>query len=180
MKPICIYFCLFSNAGWWWWMHMWRQNHERHFCETHQRRRSSLLEHGLFLQSLYWHRHESCGLLCVSYCLVSCVIQGLDGQSDPKSIHGGCEVLSGEKWSATKWMRQKATSWGTWKLYKLKEPQWLYIENVLESKIFDIPLFWPLNFIIYHLHTYWIWRCNHLSPNSNKSLVTIPLSHIHW
>ncbi|KAG9140306.1 hypothetical protein Leryth_023937 [Lithospermum erythrorhizon] len=32
---------------------------------------------------------------------------GLDGQSDPKSIHGGCQVLSGEKWSATKWMRQK-------------------------------------------------------------------------
>lgn len=35
---------------------------------------------------------------------------GLDGQSDPKSIHGGCEVLSGEKWSATKWMRQRLTS----------------------------------------------------------------------
>ncbi|KAL8196104.1 hypothetical protein R6Q57_025104 [Mikania cordata] len=35
---------------------------------------------------------------------------GLDGQSDPDSIHGGCEVLSGEKWSATKWMRQRATS----------------------------------------------------------------------
>ncbi|GJV11117.1 prolyl 4-hydroxylase 1 isoform X1 [Tanacetum coccineum] len=35
---------------------------------------------------------------------------GLDGQSDPSSIHGGCEVLSGEKWSATKWMRQKTTS----------------------------------------------------------------------
>eukprot|EP00257_Ricinus_communis_P021648 XP_015581182.1 prolyl 4-hydroxylase 1 isoform X1 [Ricinus communis] len=35
---------------------------------------------------------------------------GLDGQSDPKSIHGGCEVLAGEKWSATKWMRQRATS----------------------------------------------------------------------
>lgn len=35
---------------------------------------------------------------------------GLDGQSDPDSIHGGCEVLSGEKWSATKWMRQKFTS----------------------------------------------------------------------
>uniref|UniRef100_A0A0D3C5Y3 Prolyl 4-hydroxylase alpha subunit Fe(2+) 2OG dioxygenase domain-containing protein n=2 Tax=Brassica oleracea TaxID=3712 RepID=A0A0D3C5Y3_BRAOL len=33
---------------------------------------------------------------------------GLDGQSDPKSIHGGCEVLSGEKWSATKWMRKKS------------------------------------------------------------------------
>ncbi|KAF5187734.1 Prolyl 4-hydroxylase [Thalictrum thalictroides] len=35
---------------------------------------------------------------------------GLDGQSDPKSIHGGCEVLTGEKWSATKWMRQRSTS----------------------------------------------------------------------
>ncbi|XP_058183758.1 prolyl 4-hydroxylase 1 isoform X4 [Rhododendron vialii] len=35
---------------------------------------------------------------------------GLDGQSDTSSIHGGCEVLSGEKWSATKWMRQRATS----------------------------------------------------------------------
>ncbi|XP_062108092.1 prolyl 4-hydroxylase 1 [Humulus lupulus] len=35
---------------------------------------------------------------------------GLDGQSDPNSIHGGCEVLSGEKWSATKWMRQTVTS----------------------------------------------------------------------
>ncbi|CAL1385726.1 unnamed protein product [Linum trigynum] len=35
---------------------------------------------------------------------------GLDGQSDPKSTHGGCEVLSGEKWSATKWMRQKQFS----------------------------------------------------------------------
>ncbi|KAI4344992.1 hypothetical protein L6164_012162 [Bauhinia variegata] len=33
---------------------------------------------------------------------------GLDGQSDPNSIHGACEVLSGEKWSATKWMRQIA------------------------------------------------------------------------
>ncbi|KAI4334794.1 hypothetical protein L6164_013504 [Bauhinia variegata] len=33
---------------------------------------------------------------------------GLDGQSDPNSVHGGCEVLSGEKWSATKWMRQNA------------------------------------------------------------------------
>ncbi|KAK3034160.1 hypothetical protein RJ639_034656 [Escallonia herrerae] len=35
---------------------------------------------------------------------------GLDGQSDSSSIHGGCEVLAGEKWSATKWMRQKTTS----------------------------------------------------------------------
>lgn len=34
---------------------------------------------------------------------------GLDGQSDPNSLHGGCAVLKGEKWSATKWMRQKAT-----------------------------------------------------------------------
>lgn len=36
---------------------------------------------------------------------------GLDGQSDPSSLHGGCEVLAGEKWSATKWMRQRTTSW---------------------------------------------------------------------
>ncbi|XP_044500400.1 prolyl 4-hydroxylase 1 isoform X1 [Mangifera indica] len=35
---------------------------------------------------------------------------GLDGQSDPNSMHGGCEVISGEKWSATKWMRQRASS----------------------------------------------------------------------
>ncbi|KAI3987406.1 hypothetical protein MKX01_042410 [Papaver californicum] len=35
---------------------------------------------------------------------------GLDGKEDPRSIHGGCEVLSGEKWSATKWMRQKTTN----------------------------------------------------------------------
>lgn len=35
---------------------------------------------------------------------------GLDGQSDPNSVHGGCEVLAGEKWSATKWMRQRVTS----------------------------------------------------------------------
>lgn len=34
---------------------------------------------------------------------------GLDGASDPNSIHGGCEVLVGEKWSATKWMRQRTT-----------------------------------------------------------------------
>ncbi|XP_015942327.1 prolyl 4-hydroxylase 1 [Arachis duranensis] len=33
---------------------------------------------------------------------------GLDRKSDPDSVHGGCEVLSGEKWSATKWMRQSA------------------------------------------------------------------------
>ncbi|KAG6663967.1 prolyl 4-hydroxylase 1 isoform X1 [Carya illinoinensis] len=35
---------------------------------------------------------------------------GLDGQSDPSSIHGGCEVLAGEKWSATKWMRQRSAN----------------------------------------------------------------------
>ncbi|XXG78742.1 hypothetical protein AAC387_Pa08g2619 [Persea americana] len=35
---------------------------------------------------------------------------GLDGVSDPNSIHGGCEVLEGEKWSATKWMRQRTTN----------------------------------------------------------------------
>ncbi|KAI3859975.1 hypothetical protein MKX03_008518 [Papaver bracteatum] len=31
---------------------------------------------------------------------------GLDGEVDPKSMHTGCEVLSGEKWSAIKLMRQ--------------------------------------------------------------------------
>ncbi|KAK1318720.1 hypothetical protein QJS10_CPB04g01399 [Acorus calamus] len=34
---------------------------------------------------------------------------GLDGKSDPKSLHGGCGVLNGEKWSATKWMRERTT-----------------------------------------------------------------------
>ncbi|KAJ4839541.1 hypothetical protein Tsubulata_046677 [Turnera subulata] len=33
--------------------------------------------------------------------------QGLDGQSGPNSIRGGCAVLEGEKWSATKWMRRR-------------------------------------------------------------------------
>eukprot|EP00884_Botryococcus_braunii_P007218 jgi/Botrbrau1/16498/Bobra.0142s0092.1 len=28
-----------------------------------------------------------------------------DGQLDPTSLHGGCPVVAGEKWSATKWMR---------------------------------------------------------------------------
>ncbi|VFQ67057.1 unnamed protein product [Cuscuta campestris] len=35
---------------------------------------------------------------------------GLNGELDPSSLHGGCEVVSGEKWSATKWMRQRAIS----------------------------------------------------------------------
>ncbi|XP_051118321.1 prolyl 4-hydroxylase 1 isoform X3 [Andrographis paniculata] len=51
--------------------------------------------------------------LCVKPIKGSAVLfwsMGLDGQSDPRSLHGGCEVLSGEKWSATKWMRQNATS----------------------------------------------------------------------
>ncbi|KAJ3675703.1 hypothetical protein LUZ60_004745 [Juncus effusus] len=34
---------------------------------------------------------------------------GLNGDSDPKSVHSGCPVLKGEKWSATKWMREKTT-----------------------------------------------------------------------
>lgn len=32
--------------------------------------------------------------------------QGLDGQTDYGSLHGGCRVVEGIKWSATKWMRQ--------------------------------------------------------------------------
>lgn len=35
---------------------------------------------------------------------------GLNGEVDSNSIHGGCEVLKGEKWSATKWMRQSTTN----------------------------------------------------------------------
>lgn len=35
-------------------------------------------------------------------------VQKLDGQVDPTSLHGGCKVLAGEKWSSTKWMRQRA------------------------------------------------------------------------
>lgn len=34
---------------------------------------------------------------------------GLNGESDPSSLHGGCAVSKGEKWSATKWMRQRTT-----------------------------------------------------------------------
>ncbi|CAL0316299.1 unnamed protein product [Lupinus luteus] len=58
--------------------------------------------------------HCSCGGeivqgLCVKPTKGNAVLfwsMGLDGQSDPNSLHGSCEVLSGEKWSATKWMRQ--------------------------------------------------------------------------
>ncbi|XBJ11169.1 probable prolyl 4-hydroxylase 4 isoform X2 [Aegilops tauschii subsp. strangulata] len=28
-----------------------------------------------------------------------------DAETDPSSLHGGCEVIKGEKWSATKWIR---------------------------------------------------------------------------
>ncbi|XP_028778426.1 prolyl 4-hydroxylase 1-like isoform X1 [Neltuma alba] len=31
---------------------------------------------------------------------------GLNGQADPNALHGACEVLSGKKWAAVKWMRQ--------------------------------------------------------------------------
>jgi len=30
-----------------------------------------------------------------------------DGEMDEQSLHGGCPVLKGEKWVATKWLRQK-------------------------------------------------------------------------
>eukprot|EP00245_Coleochaete_scutata_P007187 TRINITY_DN22309_c0_g1_i1.p1 TRINITY_DN22309_c0_g1~~TRINITY_DN22309_c0_g1_i1.p1 ORF type:complete len:291 (-),score=44.96 TRINITY_DN22309_c0_g1_i1:32-904(-) len=30
----------------------------------------------------------------------------LDGKTDDLSLHGGCKVISGEKWSSTKWMRE--------------------------------------------------------------------------
>ncbi|CAJ2635848.1 unnamed protein product [Trifolium pratense] len=28
-----------------------------------------------------------------------------DGTLDPSSLHGGCPVIKGDKWSCTKWMR---------------------------------------------------------------------------
>ena len=31
----------------------------------------------------------------------------LDGTPDPKSFHGGCPVIEGEKWAATKWIRMR-------------------------------------------------------------------------
>ncbi|KAM3366894.1 hypothetical protein ACQJBY_015905 [Aegilops geniculata] len=34
---------------------------------------------------------------------------GFDGNTDSNSLHSGCAVVKGEKWSATKWMRQKMT-----------------------------------------------------------------------
>lgn len=34
-------------------------------------------------------------------------LQGLDGEMDPNSAHGACDVLSGNKWSAVKWMREQ-------------------------------------------------------------------------
>ena len=37
--------------------------------------------------------------------------QGLDGQIDTKSIHGACEVLTGTKWAAVKWMRETALAY---------------------------------------------------------------------
>ena len=35
-------------------------------------------------------------------------IQGLDGRLDFTTIHEACEVLFGTKWTAVKWMREKA------------------------------------------------------------------------
>jgi prolyl 4-hydroxylase len=31
--------------------------------------------------------------------------QPTEGKEDPKSLHGGCAVVSGTKWSATRWIR---------------------------------------------------------------------------
>ena len=36
------------------------------------------------------------------------LFQGLNGQLDTKSRHAACVVLSGIKWSAVKWMRERA------------------------------------------------------------------------
>jgi prolyl 4-hydroxylase len=34
-------------------------------------------------------------------------LQTLEGTVDPLSLHGGCPVVVGEKWSSTKWIREK-------------------------------------------------------------------------
>ena len=65
---------------------------------------------GSFCLSLRCTRNYSFSLPISFVSFWTWYFQGLDGQSDPNSIHGGCEVLSGEKWSATKWMRQRVTS----------------------------------------------------------------------
>jgi len=43
--------------------------------------------------------------------LIYWLVSGIGWYTDPNSIHSGCPVLKGEKWSATKWMRQKMTFW---------------------------------------------------------------------
>ena len=35
-----------------------------------------------------------------------CGIQGLDGRLDFNTVHEACEVLSGTKWTAVKWMER--------------------------------------------------------------------------
>lgn len=39
------------------------------------------------------------------------LFQGLNGRLDPNTLHAGCPVLRGEKWSATKWMRESTLRW---------------------------------------------------------------------
>jgi len=32
---------------------------------------------------------------------------GASGETDPRTLHGGSPVVAGEKWVATKWLRQR-------------------------------------------------------------------------
>lgn len=83
------------------WLHYWKPND------------------GLPSMVMNWCNFESYSFKCsrewsgfhACHFVFACFFQGLDGQSDPNSVHGGCEVLAGEKWSATKWMRQRTISW---------------------------------------------------------------------
>ncbi|KAG6467346.1 hypothetical protein ZIOFF_074819 [Zingiber officinale] len=42
--------------------------------------------------------------------LATAAVEGLNGKVDPKSLHSGCPVLKGEKWTATSWMSQVRSS----------------------------------------------------------------------
>ncbi|XP_078434049.1 prolyl 4-hydroxylase 1 [Wolffia australiana] len=104
--------------------------HHDYFSDTHNQKRggqrvatmlmylSDTLEGGETYFPMAGERECSCGGkkvkgVCVKPIRGDAVLfwgMGLDGSTDPNSLHGGCEVLQGEKWSATKWMRQRATS----------------------------------------------------------------------
>ena len=107
-----------------------RKHCPRTVREGKQGRCCSLLEHGVLFSLVLVILHQSIVFRCAIFlnththpvlathmfasyyqCWSIGLFQGLDGNTDPNSIHSGCPVLKGEKWSATKWMRQKMTFW---------------------------------------------------------------------